>query len=212
MDIDIDGVLSVGNLQLKWSDIKEAIHSFPDILAEEEYMNLQSSRLNSAVFREFQQPSDELSLFVTQLGSLTELQRQQRRDFLEAPANTSSGEYLQWLETAELSIVEAMRQRSLRNATSLVQASGVMLKLAHDLDLLRPHNDSPLPHHVIKLELWRVYWHALIAEMRTVEVLCSADIRNSGVFVLTTWPYKEFLRLLAGRLLAEAISVIHENE
>jgi hypothetical protein len=66
MDIDIDGVLSVGNLRPNWSDIRDGILPFPDIYAEEQYMNLQNARLNSAVFPEFEQPSDEMSMFLAQ--------------------------------------------------------------------------------------------------------------------------------------------------
>jgi hypothetical protein len=143
---------------------------------------------------------------VNLVGSRRELLQQEGdgfQEYFEAPATNSSEEYLQWLETEGLYVVEAMHDRSLRNVTHLVQASGTLLKLADELDFLRPHNDSHLAHHVINVDLWRVYWRALIAEMRTVEEQCSPELRNSGVFVLTTSPYNEFLRLMAGRLLAE---------
>ncbi|KAG0631070.1 hypothetical protein M758_1G225100 [Ceratodon purpureus] len=213
MDIDIDGVLTLGNLRPKWEDLRGEILPFPDIWAEEEFMNLQNSRLNSAVLPEFEQPSDEMSLFLTQLGSRTELRQGEgfRESDFEVPAIKSSEDYLMWLETAGLSTMETMHEMSLRNAGDLIRASRTLLKLADDLEYLRPHNDSHLGHRIINIALWRIYWHALVAEMKTVEESCSPEIRNAGVFVLTTWPYKEFLRLLAGRLLAMAISGIHEN-
>ena len=144
-------------------------------------------------------------LMMKSVVSRTELLQQednfQQEDF-HVPANKSSQEYLQWMETADFSTMETMHDRSLRNAGNLIQASGTLLKLADELEYLRPYNDSHLGRHVINTDLWRIYWHALIAEMKTVEERCPLGIRNSGVFVLTTWPYKEFLRLLAERLLA----------
>lgn len=146
------------------------------------------------------------------VGFQTEL-LQQDEERLEAPASKSSVEYLQWLETEGLTTLESTHEWHLRrlNAGNLIQTSGILLNLADNLDCLQPQNDSHLKHpKMMNIALWRVYWHALIAEMRTVVERCSPEVCNSGVFVLTTWPYKEFLRLMAGQLLAQVLQLIPE--
>jgi hypothetical protein len=90
---------------------------------------------------------------------------------------------------------------SLRHTTwhQIQGACSILVKLGEDLEYLRTGDESHLGYD-IKMASWGVYWNELIAEMKTVEASCSSAIRYSGVYVLTTWPYTDFLRLLAGKL------------
>lgn len=73
--------------------------------------------------------------------------------------------------------------------------SRILMKLADELVYLRPDNKSHLSYD-INMRHWRMYWNELIAEMKTVH----PNTSSSGVYVLTTWPYSEFLKTLALRL------------
>ncbi|KAG0580970.1 hypothetical protein KC19_4G214300 [Ceratodon purpureus] len=122
----------------------------------------------------------------------------------ELPINLSSNEYVEWLEinSSFIGKIITLSQPALPDHTArnkIQSAFRILMKLAEDLKYLQPGDASHLGYD-IKMASWRVYWNELIAEMKTVEASCSLEIRYSGIYVLTTWPYREFLLMLAGKL------------
>jgi len=124
---------------------------------------------------------------------------QQNPLFPELPVPRSSLEYVQWLEQKGCFIREIMLNcpGSLKGKRDEIQIiSRILVKLADELEYLRPENESDLGYD-INMRQWWTYWNALIAEMKTVNGRVSAETTCCGVYVLTTWPYPEFLKTLA---------------
>lgn len=110
------------------------------------------------------------------------------------PVTRSSGEYAEWLESSG-GLVDELLTNPSASCEEMETSARILTALAEELTYLRPGNRSRLGYD-INMREWRVYWNELIAEMKTVD----PDISSLGVYVLTTWPYPEFLRTLALRL------------
>ena len=107
------------------------------------------------------------------------------------PLVVSAADYLGFLEKEVLPFpLHARNQRHKKK---------VLLKLAGDLKVLPPPNPSILDLD-FDIQQWRHIIRELIKEMRIVESQCSLELRNLGVYVLTSTPYNAFLELLAAHL------------
>ena len=104
------------------------------------------------------------------------------------PLVVSGADYLKFLEKEVLPF--PLRARNQRHKKK------VLLKLATDLKVLPPPNPSILDLD-FDIQQWRHIIRELINEMRIVETL---EIRNFGVYVLTSTPYNAFLEMLAAHL------------
>lgn len=107
------------------------------------------------------------------------------------PLVVSGVDYLKFLEEEVLPFpLDARNQRHKKR---------VLLKLAADLKVLPPPNPSILDLD-FDIQQWRHIIRELINEMRIVESRCSLEIRNFGVYVLTSTPYNAFLEMLAAHV------------
>ena len=103
----------------------------------------------------------------------------------------SATDYLEFLEKEVLPFtLDARNQRHEKK---------ILLKLAGDLKVLPPPNPS-IADLDFDISQWRHIIRELIKEMRIVESRCSMEIRNFGVYTLTSTPYNAFLEMLATHL------------
>lgn len=106
----------------------------------------------------------------------------------------NGGEYVEWLERSRGLIEELLTiSTAVREGSETI--ARILTALAEELTYLRPVNRSHLRYD-INMRFWQVYWTELIAEMKTVD----ADTSSLGVYVLTDWPFSEFLKTLASRV------------
>ena len=103
------------------------------------------------------------------------------------PVVVCDSDYLEFLE---------MEKSGLLATQTEAQKKRILLRLAQDLKVHQPAN-PPICGPVIDISKWRYILDELIKELRTVVRTCSLEVRNSGVYVLTSTPYCLFLKLLA---------------
>ena len=100
----------------------------------------------------------------------------------------SATDYLDFLEKEVLPFpLDARNQRHKKK---------ILLKLARDLKVLPPPNPS-IADLDFDISQWRHIIRELVKKMRIVESQCSMEIRNFGVYILTSTPYNAFLEMLA---------------
>jgi hypothetical protein len=85
----------------------------------------------------------------------------------------------------------------------LMQTSRILRKLAVEIEVLPPGNDVD-PGDWREKSRWETYLGALVSELMVVEERCSPEVRDSGVLVLTTFPYPALLELVAHEVLSGA--------
>lgn len=110
----------------------------------------------------------------------------------EVPGPSSIHEIISWLEEKPCFIEQVLLNKRTISALEIQSTSKILLKLADELVVLRPDNISNRSYD-IHMRQWRVYWNDLLSELKTVATRTTC----SGAFVLTDWPYPEFLTTLA---------------
>lgn len=103
------------------------------------------------------------------------------------PVVVSDIDYLEFLEKERSGLLATQNKAQKRR---------ILLRLAQDLKVLQPANPS-ICGPELDISKWRYILDKLIMELRTVARTCSLEVRNSGVYVLTSTPYSLFLKLLA---------------
>lgn len=112
----------------------------------------------------------------------------------ELPVVVSSKDYLKFLEKEKCCLLETQNK---------AQKKRILLRLVRDLNVLQPPNPSILgPDFQFEIDQWRYILSELIAEMRTIK--SSKAIHNSGVWVLTSTPYKDILEMVAENICSES--------
>jgi hypothetical protein len=107
----------------------------------------------------------------------------------------SNAEWIEYLMKKGPTILTAPQNR--------VQTSRILRKLAVEIEVLPPGNDVD-PGDWREKSRWETYLGALVSELMVVEERCSPEVRDSGVLVLTTFPYPALLELVAHEVLSGA--------
>jgi hypothetical protein len=116
------------------------------------------------------------------------------------PVVVSHSDYLEFLEKERSGLLATQNK---------AQKKRILLRLAQDLKVLPPANPS-ICGPELDISKWRYILDELIMELRTVVRTCSLEVRNSGVYVLTSTPYSLFLKLLAN-LISDANMLLLEE-
>ncbi|KAG0620484.1 hypothetical protein M758_4G219600 [Ceratodon purpureus] len=110
-------------------------------------------------------------------------------EVVDLPEKLSNMEWIEYLVKKGPTILTSPKNR--------VQTSMILRRLSGELMVLPPGNDAEVLGDWRDRSQWRRYLSALVSELMMVEDGCSSEVRDAGLFVLSTFEYSALLELMA---------------